>query len=131
MSFSGDIRRFTEKAAEAHNKITRVATLELFRGVILDTPVLSGRARGNWQVSVGAPVTGELEREDKSGSTTMADAERGAPPGAGQVTYLANNLPYIEELENGSSKKSPEGMVRKNVDRVQKMVDAAVRKNRV
>lgn len=131
MSFSKDIANFTRKAASAHNKITRVATLELFRGVILDTPVLSGRARGNWQVSVGAPVTGELEREDKSGSAALADAEQSTPPGAGQLTYIANNLPYIQSLEEGSSKQSPEGMVRKNVDRVQKMVDIAISKNKV
>lgn len=131
MSFSGDIGSFVRKATEAHNKITRVATLELFSGIIRATPVDTGRARGNWQASVGAPVAGELEREDKAGSAAIADAEKNTPPGAGQMTYLANNLPYIEDLERGSSTQAPEGMVRKNVDRVQKMVDIAARKNRV
>lgn len=131
MSFSKDIRSFTSKATTAHDKITRLATLELFRGVILDTPVDTGRARGNWQTSVGSPQSGELDRLDKSGAKAIAEAQEKVPPGAGQVTYLANNLPYIESLEQGSSKRAPEGMVRKNVDRVQKMVDAAIRKNKV
>lgn len=131
MSFSKDIRSFVSKATTAHDKITRAATLELFSGVIKDTPVDTGRARGNWQTSVGSPAAGELDREDKSGALAMAEVQQKAPPGAGQVTLLTNNLPYIEQLENGSSRKAPEGMVRKNVDRVQRIVDAAIRKNRV
>lgn len=46
MSFSGDMRRFVTKTATAHDKITRLATLELFSGVIRATPVDTGRARG-------------------------------------------------------------------------------------
>lgn len=131
MGFSDDIRRFTMKTTEAHNKITRVATLELFSGVIKATPVDTGRARGNWQTSPGSPAVGETERLDKSGSEAIAEVEAKTPEGAGQVTYLSNNLPYIMELEEGSSKQAPEGMVKRNMDRVQKMVDLAIRKNKV
>ena len=148
MSFGDDIQRFAKKATDAHDKITRVATLELFKGVILATPVgnpdnwknpemappgyVGGRARGNWQCSVGSPASGEIERVDESGNETVADAESKTPKGAGQVTMLTNNLPYIEKLEYGhSSQAEPGAMVRKNVARVQKMVDAVIRKNRV
>ncbi len=131
MGFSNDIRRFTTKTTEAHNKITRVATLELFSGVIKATPVDTGRARGNWQTAPGSPVAGETERLDKSGGEAIAEVEAKTPEGAGQVTYLSNNLPYIMTLEEGSSTQAPEGMVKRNMDRVQKMVEAAARKNRV
>ena len=131
MSFTTDMNRFAKKATQAHNKITRVATLELFSGVIKATPVDTGRARGNWQTAPGSPAAGETERLDKSGGEAIAEVEAKTPEGAGQVTYLSNNLPYIMELEEGSSKQAPEGMVKRNMDRVQKMVDAAIRKNRV
>ncbi len=131
MGFSDDVRRFTAKTTEAHDKIARVATLELFSGVIKATPVDTGRARGNWQTTVGSPAKGRLEREDKSGSEAIAEVEAKTPEGTGQVTYLSNNLPYIMELEEGSSKQAPEGMVKRNMDRVQKMVDLAIRKNKV
>ncbi|WGK60510.1 hypothetical protein QAO71_10435 [Halopseudomonas sp. SMJS2] len=131
MSFSGDMRRFIAKTTSAHNKITRVATLELFGGIVKLTPVDTGRARGNWLTGVHRPVTGETERLDKTGRSAIAEISEHTPAGAGQVTYLSNNLPYIEDLERGSSKQAPEGMVRKNMDRVQKMVDAAIRKNKV
>jgi hypothetical protein len=131
MSFSKDIGRFANKAVQAHGKITRAATLELFSGVINGTPVKHGRARGSWQTTVGTPATGELDREDESGAQAIAEVNANTPPGAGQVTLLTNNLPYIEPLERGSSTQAPEGMVRKNVDRVQRIVDAAIRKNKV
>ena len=130
MSFSEDIRRFTAKAAEAHDKITRTATLELFSGVVKGNPVDTGRSRGAWTTSVGAPGDSP-ERLDKSGALAISEINEKTPPGAGQVTLLSNSLPYIFELENGSSKQAPEGFVRKNMDRVEKMVAAAVRKNRV
>ena len=135
VSFSKDIRSFTSKATTAHDKITRAATLELFSGVIKATPVDKGRARGGWATSVGAPAPSP-DREDQipkgqPGGEAFDEVFEKTPQGAGQVTYLSNNLPYIEELENGSSTQAPEGMVRKNMDRVQKMVDAAIRKNKV
>jgi len=130
MSFSDDVRRFNEKAVSAHNKITRLATLELFRGVILATPVDKGRARGGWTTSVGAPAASP-DRLDPSGGSAVAEVVEKTPEGAGQVTYLSNDLPYIMALEEGSSKQAPEGMVKRNMDRVERMVDAAIRKNRV
>ena len=148
MSFSDDVRRFNEKAVSAHNKITRLATLELFRGVILATPVgnpdlwknpdmappgyVGGRARGSWQCTVGSPAGGDIERIDDSGGATVAEAESKTPPGAGQVTFLTSNLSYIERLEMGwSTQAAPGAMVRKNMDRVQGMVNALARKNKV
>ncbi|HCA25341.1 MAG TPA: hypothetical protein DEP32_14350 [Pseudomonas sp.] len=135
MSFSGDIRNFAKDATEAHNKITRAATLQLFGDVIKSTPVDTGRARGAWTTSVGTPNESP-EREDKikvgrTGGEAMAEVEENTPPGAGQVTYLSNTLPYILFLEEGSSTQAPTGMVRKNVARVQRIVKAAIAKLRV
>jgi hypothetical protein len=131
MSFSDDIRRFTAKAVEAHGKIARTAALDLFGGVIKATPVDTGRARGNWQTSVGEPAPSEIDRNDKSGVQALGEAQAKTPEGAGQEVFLTNNLPYIYSLEYGSSAKAPEGMVRINFARVQKMVATAIAKNKV
>lgn len=64
-------------------------------------------------------------------AASIAEVVAITPPGAGQETYLANNLPYIERLENGSSTQAPAGMVTINMDRVSKIVAAAIEKNRV
>lgn len=131
MSFSDEVGRFAVKTNAAHDKIVRTATLELFSGVIKSTPVDTGRARGNWMCSVAAPKNGTTGRLDPSGAQALAGVVTGTPPGAGQVTYLANSLPYIIRLEYGWSKQAPGGMVRINMDRVSKMVEKAVAKHKV
>ena len=49
---------------------------------------------------------------------------------AGQETLLANNLPYIEKLEYGSSTQAPAGMVRINFDRVAGIIKRAIDQKR-
>ncbi|WP_139145744.1 hypothetical protein [Pseudomonas lundensis] len=117
------------KTEAAHNKIVRAATIELFSGVIKSTPVDTGRAKGAWATSVGSPTNDAPDRLGEAAS--IAEVVAITPPGAGQETYLANNLPYIERLENGSSTQAPAGMVTINMDRVSKIVAAAIEKNRV
>ena len=132
MSFSDDIKRFAAKTTKAHDEIARGTTIALFNAVIQDTPVLDGRLRGDWQTSVGQPATDENGRVDTVGSASMAEVTANTPQGAGQETYLTNNMPYCEKFENGSSKeKAPQGMVRRNVDRFQKLIDEQARRNRV
>lgn len=131
MSFSGDVGKFARDAVEAHDKITRAATLDFFSGTIKSTPVDTGRARGNWQTSVGTPVDGTLERDDPGGSAAIAEVTAKTPNGAGQETFMSNNLPYIESLENGNSQQAPAGMVRINLARVQRIVKAAIAKFKV
>ncbi|MFG0466594.1 hypothetical protein ACF8LF_18460 [Pseudomonas putida] len=129
MGFSSDIRRFSVKTDASHNKIVRAATIELFSGVIKSTPVDTGAARGAWATTVGKPSDGV---EDRLGAdVAIAEVVANTPPGAGQETYLSNALPYIEELENGSSQQARAGMVRGNMDRVSKIVAAAIEKNKV
>lgn len=129
MAFADDVRRFAVKAGESSDGIVRAVTLSLFNGIIRDTPVDTGRARGNWQTTVGQPASGEIDR--LGASAAIAEVEAKTPPGAGQETYLANDLPYIEELEKGSSKQSPEGMVRRNIDRIERNLKKAIRDNKV
>lgn len=137
MSFSGDLSRFVIRATEASDQTRRAICLELFGSIVADTPVDSGRARGNWQTNVGSPKTGEINRSDP--------APHGSPPGAtvqaeisgnlgtlGDTVYFSNNLPYIGRLEfDGWSGQAPEGMVRRNVSRIQQLVAEQVRKNRL
>ena len=76
------------------------------------TPVDTGRARGNWQAAVGAPVDVEIDRLDPSGGETIAAASRALIGlGAFKTIFITNNVPYIQALENGNSKQAPAGMV--------------------
>ncbi|WP_152615640.1 hypothetical protein [Leisingera sp. ANG-M1] len=100
----------------------RKIALGMFSQVIMNTPVDSGRARANWQVAIGSVPDGVLTLEDKSGSATISAADASAAGlKAGDVIYLANNLPYIQRLEDGYSGQAPAGMVGLTVQQFQQI----------
>ena len=103
------------------NKQARADTLKILKGVVYGTPVDKGRAKGNWQTSVSAPITTETELLDPSGSTAISKAAA-VVASAKAVKYptfwISNNLPYIEELNKGSSKQAPAMFVETVIKRV-------------
>lgn len=120
MSFESQLNAFVSGTEKKLERTVRAVKLELFRSVILDTPVDTGRARGNWQATIGSPATNEIENESMSVALAGVAANLGK---INDVSFLANNLPYIEELEDGSSKQAPAGMVRRNMARVQRLIN--------
>jgi hypothetical protein len=75
---------------------------------------VGGTLRGNWQPSIGQPVTTEIDRIDKSGQTVTADIRReGQRLNIGAVFYMTNNLPYAARVEfDGWSTQASAGMMR-------------------
>lgn len=129
MTFEADIAAFAKAAGESLDATVRAITIELFSGVIMSTPVDTGRARGNWQTTTETPATGEVDRTGETGSIAEVHAKSG---GVGSVTFLTNNLPYIMKLEEGHSDQSPPyAMARGNFERVQSIVESEARRNRV
>lgn len=97
-----------------------IATL-IWEGILITTPVLTGRARRNWNVSVGSPdtqTTTEVAGVAMTGSpitsqekAMIADAIRSykrAPLGTALI--MNNSLHYVPFLEAGSSAKAPSGI---------------------
>ena len=125
MSFSSDVHRIAEKMGDTVENVASATFIELFSAVIRDTPVDSGRLRGNWQTTKNSPATGELARTGGSG----AIAEVHSKVDKLGTYYLTNNLPYATVAEfggwgsgpkttGGYSIQAPAGMVRKNVLRL-------------
>lgn len=116
-SFELQIQRFVDKAKGNTTLVVRKVSLDLFRRVIMKSPVDRGRFKGNWQVAIGAIPAGILEIDDKSGTATIAKATAVTlNMKAGEVIYLVNHLPYGPRLEYGWSKQAPGGMVRLTVE---------------
>lgn len=93
--------------------------LDALTGIVLNTPVLTGRARGNWQVSINQPIETMVDKEDRGGNSTISAGSvviNNANPFS--VIYITNNLPYILFLEEGSSSKAPGGMVAITLERL-------------
>lgn len=129
MSFSSVIRRFSKRTNRDIDKVFRGTALGLFSAIITRTPVDSGRLRANWIASSGKPIYKRFKRTDKSGAVAISSAAAIVMrTGADSSLYLANSLPYASEIENGSSKQAPAGMVKVTVAEFQREVKKQVRK---
>lgn len=127
MSFSLDLSKFAKKAeANAAAVVKKVAT-DMFSRVVIRTPVDTGRARGNWQITFNAPASGTLTQVDPTGRGTIAQIGAEASKWKQGDIWLTNNLPYANRLEYGWSKQAPAGFVRVTVREFRQYVDAAVR----
>jgi predicted transcriptional regulator YdeE len=94
-------------------KMVRGTVIGCASRIIKRTPVDQGTLRGNWQMSIGQPISTTIDREDKSGSAASSEiAKEGQKLNIGAVFYMSNNLPYAAAIEFGSSKQAPEGMMR-------------------
>lgn len=101
-------------------------------GLVAGQGYVGGRFRGNWQFSIDAPATGELDRIDPSGSQAIADLQAQVQAlTIGQTAYIVNNLIYAVPLEYGHSTQAPHGMVRVTLANFQRIVDEAIRNNQV
>ena len=127
MSFGSEVNNWGEDTLRKMTEATQKITLDVFNNVIRLSPVDTGRFRGNWQPSIGAPVAGELEMLDPTGGTVTAKVSGFVESvEAGDVIYLVNNLPYAQRLEDGSSQQAPNGMVKLTVQRFQPIADKVI-----
>lgn len=131
MSFSLQLSNWTRKQIPRLQAEREEILMRLFRAVVMDTPVLEGTLRGNWQASSVSPITSELA--NRTVAQVMNEVQqvlRGAH--LAEDIYLRNNLPYAYPIEyyGHSSVKAPQGMVRKNVMRLSQIAEAVKRGNR-
>lgn len=128
MSFSTDIQKFARKTGGDLEQVVRATCLQLSASIIERTPVDTGRARANWQASLGRPDLSVRDAEDKQGDATLAKVRQEVQNAPGSVFFLANNLPYIRRLEYDAwSGQAPSGMVRVTVQEFEQSLAKAVR----
>lgn len=133
------IRNFINRVQVESEQMRRAVIIELFSSVITDTPVDKGLTRGNWQTNISAPITTETARHDKTAQAAINDVRTKAQASHwGQDMYLTNNKPHIFKLEyggypnpprtlsgktiNGFSRQAPQGMLRRNIIRIESII---------
>lgn len=137
-SFEASIENFIRKAKKNPELVVRQVTIKLYSQIILASPVDTGRFRMNWQASYGKPKDGILIANDPTGARAISNVTEFVLNSPKWDEFrLTNNLPYAEVLEfggypgdgpntvGGFSKQAPNGMVRVNVARFQRLVDEA------
>ena len=115
-----NISAWAKKANLTLDEAVRGITINLFSSIIENTRVDTGRLRGNWQASIGSPITSETTRTDKSGRETIRQMQGKVKSGV--VNIMTNNLPYAEYWEQ------QDAMVAKNMARIERNIKAEVRK---
>lgn len=107
----GDLRRFTEKL------IIRLV-FDCTANLKEDNPLDTGWSRANWVPRIGRPFTGTAgtRAQAEAGSITTAPQQAGLAEVAryhldlGEV-HITNNVPYVPNLNDGSSRQAPAGYV--------------------
>ena len=126
LDFGGQIRAFSRKVKRRMGLVPKNVTIKLFNAVVFDTPVDTGAARGGWNPSIGTVQWAPNGRLDKTGGLVKKEIEVTITDDYGQVAFMSNAVGHIVPLEYGWSNKSPEGMVRINVARIQRLVRETV-----
>jgi len=126
VGFAQDIKKWSDQALAGIARTQRAACLEMAKAVINDTPVKTGRAKANWQAGLNKAPSGVIEQNDPSGEATLAKIQKVlAQMKQGDRFILVNNLPYAQELEDGSSRQAPNGMLKQNLARWQSLLSKA------
>lgn len=117
---------------DASEKAVIATAIKLFGGIVDDTPVDTGRLRGNWQARIGSPETKIIEKEDKGGVATKANISSVASRyQLDKSLWLSNNLPYANVIESGNNKIVGHFMVKRAVASFKQEMDRQTRKNKV
>jgi len=110
--FNAKVGRFTSRLLpEQIQLVKQKVALQLLERIVNMTPVDTGRARSNWQVTLDERSTSVTGPIVSAAQTINTGAAVIAAVSGGQSIWIANNLPYIEPLENGHSSQAPAGMI--------------------
>ena len=118
-AFEKDLEKFARETQTQPDALARNITFQVFKGVVERTPVLTGWARANWQVTKGSPATGTTPKPSENNVLSQPQLP-GIPAGGIPSYWVTNNVPYIVPLENGHSKQIGKGyMVRRTIGVIQ------------
>lgn len=125
MPFRREVGSWTKKALDQVDKTRRASAFELFRLIILSTPVDNGVLINNWRTQINRPNTDTRETQSAVGADSLREAQSNLGK-LEDTVFFTNNLPYAHRIEfDGWSRyKAPQGMVRKNVVRWDEIVAA-------
>jgi len=111
-SFRAQLNRaYENKVLKTQERVTRLTGLALISELVFNTPVDTGRAKGNWNIDINTiDLTDREAEKDGSGSISRANSIT-ASYKLNETIFVSNNLPYINRLNDGYSGQAPAGFV--------------------
>ena len=120
------INDWVEQTEDKLDDVLQTVVIMVGKSLITLSPVDTGLFRGNWQLSYSG-TDGPINRLDQTGNATISElVDRSKSFTAGQVAYIQNHVFYGHDLEYGSSKQAPKGMVRITAARFNQIVQEAL-----
>lgn len=123
MSVKSDLdKAFERKVVRLTEEVTRKTAFDIDSDLVLQTPRDTGRAASNWLPSLNTPRNDTVEAGQKPDITPITSAYK-----LNDTIFIANNLLYIERLNNGWSGQQPtpswvEGTVLKHKSRMKQAI---------
>lgn len=116
-----ELERVTER-------VVVTLTLDANANFTEDTPIDTGWAAANWIPSIGAGSAGAPTPTTREGREAAVAGQRAAQQAAitalatgysirAGATFITNGVPYIVDLNEGSSQKAPAGFVQAGIQR--------------
>lgn len=156
MTWKGvDPEKWAVTAMEKSEDAIRATAIKYFSAIVTSSPVDEGTFRANWYVTTTSPSSDRNDsKTDKSGSSTISAMANFVSKSITWDSFIfTNNLPYSEVIEfggysspvskgtwnkktksyeerslDGYSKLAPQGVVRVNAIRFNKLLEAEARK---
>ena len=98
--------KWAAEMKDAPREAVNIFAFELFKRVVIKTPVDTGAARQNWLVTLNSE-TDEFDTSKKKGGRVLIDGKRVIKGAKGdEKIIIQNNLPYIRMLEYGGYGKA-------------------------
>lgn len=115
----GISKELEDEVQKALGKVVGQFGILLTEELVQATPVQTGHARSNWIPSIGSPypsVVGSRDAVDYSVQQQGLASLESYKLDQGNI-YVANNVDYIEDLNQGTSPQAPAEFVQGAVDR--------------
>jgi len=112
--FASALLALADYAEASVETVIRKACIDLYKMIVERTPIDTGRAKASWSLGIDR---GEDKAENEGYSFNEINSIIQDNVSEFKFTVhddhvtIYNNLEYIENLENGTSKQAPSGMV--------------------
>lgn len=120
--FERQLREFTDAVPEEVRRFRNAVAMEVVRGVVMMSPVISGRLKGNWNASGAGVQPADESITDVSGMATILRALEAieAVERAFGVITISNSLRYARFVNDGTSRSRAVHMVERTILRVER-----------
>jgi len=117
-SFDVQLKKFAALIGAEVGKVRDKVGVEIYRGLIMDSPVDQGRFRASWNMHYVTPDT-EVKPEGEHGMPSVPVI---SSPFPFEALFITNSLPYAVRLNEGWSKQAPKNFVENNVQKAQQSI---------